>query len=170
MKNQLLLKRALSGTQFLPRKTVWLLSLGCFTLPLGPAYANGGMSVVIHPTNPVLTPVHHTVSSTGTYADSSMNSGFNTSGQAHSRAVQLSGHSSIGQLGKTTGHTTAVNAVISNSSVNHSIANTTGSSSTPRVSSLPSGAFELNLSSARSNIVLGSNLFGSAQTVTINVG
>src|ERR1700733_3884714 len=151
----------------------------CFLVSITSAYAggiNGLPPIVVHPVHTFTTPVHFSAPDTGSGSQTG-----NKTGDHGNNTGNRSANNPIVSTGSQTGNNsggTHSNARGSSTSVvtanSHLATGPRGSSSgaaTPHAaSSLPSGGYQLDLASKTANIVLGSNLFSSAPTVTINVG
>jgi mucin-19 len=156
-----------------------------FLVGMNSAYAaasNGPSPLVNHPTHNLsgLNPAHlfHTLpnlsgasNAPGSTTGGTANNGTATLGSSGSQS-SIVGHS------HTSGHATTNNSANGGKVVNTAVhALTTTGTSTPANSnsvksnlSLPSGGYQLDLSSSAANVVLGSSLFGHNTSVTINVG
>jgi hypothetical protein len=160
-------------SDFHVNRSAVLLALSCFLIPTNSAQAHAGNGlppIVLHPVHAVSTPVlPHIVNTTGAPQVSS--GGSQTSSSAGTTSATGS-HASSGA----SQHGTSTKIQHSHSSQNVSINHASVSQGAPvhtaaiPTTSLPSGSYQLDLSSTTANIVLGSNLFSHSPTVTINVG
>jgi hypothetical protein len=151
-----------------------LISLSCFLVSSNSACANAGSGmppIVVHPVHAASTPVLPHIVNTGATnqggAAGSQASTSQTSNTASNQHKIPTVQSNIVNQSHQHSHNS------SNVSINHVPASQLVSAHTTSVkptSSLPSGSYQLDLSSTTANIVLGSNLFTHSPTITINVG
>jgi fibronectin-binding autotransporter adhesin len=180
------------------RRTTALIALSCLIASMQSAYAsgvNGLPPVVVHPVHTFTTPVHfsapHNLSGTQTGANQSGTQTGNQTGNGHSQNTSSStqtgnqtGNQTGSQSGNQTGnhnnhngiqnithHSVATNVSTTGShQLTANLQNTSSSALQHIASTLPSGGYQLDLTSSKPNIVLGSTLFNGQPSVTINVG
>ena len=146
----------------------------CFFVSTIAAYAsgtNGLPTVVMHPVHTFTTPVHFSTPSAG-----NSNPGSNNGSQAGNTGGSQSGSTGT-QAGSNSGggihsHTQSSNlvAVTTGSHLSTGTQSASGITTPHMPSTLPGGGYQLDLASKAANIILGSTLFNSTPSVTINVG
>src|ERR1700733_9100155 len=164
------------------KQLVTLPSTLCFLVSANSAYAggvNGLPPVVVHPVHTFTAPVHSFT--TPVHFSAPTSPGSTTPGTPTGSTPLVN---TTGQTGTTNNHNVTVGThSVNNAGTHHGVTNGTSVVTTPThvvapvqttlthtAAALPGGGYQLDLSSPKTNILLGSALFNGQQSVTINVG